>query len=137
MELEPLQCKYKKIIELHDVLYFPDISDTLFSIIENGHQPYCSFVIKNGDTTVWFPTFTVLAKTNKEITLDADLPFKDRHSHPDYINLLNDFNITTVSLIHYKSAIYTISTEDSVTYNLHCIEQASRKISTLTLQTTK
>ena len=125
------------MIELRYVLYAPDISETLYPIIEHGRQHDWSFVIKNGDTKVVFPTFTLLDKANKEITLDADLPFKDRHSHPDYINLLNDFNITTVNLIHYKSAIYTISTKDSVTYNLHCIEQASRKISTLTLQTTK
>ena len=48
-----------KLIELHNVLYFPDISDTLYSIIEHGHQPDCSFVIKNGATTVGFPTFAL------------------------------------------------------------------------------
>ena len=69
MELEPLQWKYKKLIDLHDVLYLPDISDTLYSIIEHSHQPNFLFVIENVATTVGFPTLTILAKTNKEITL--------------------------------------------------------------------
>ena len=75
------------LIELHDVLYVPDISNTLSSIIEHGCQPDCLFVVKNGANTVGFPIFTLLTKTNKEITLDADIPFKDRHSHPYYTNI--------------------------------------------------
>ena len=98
-----MQWKYrKKLIELHDFLYVPDIADTLYFIIEHGHQPDCSFVINNGATTVGFPTFTLLTKTNKDINLYFDLPFKYQHSHPDYTNLLNDFNNTTVILIHDK-----------------------------------
>ena len=122
MELEPLQCKYKKMIELHDVLYVPDIADTLYSIIEHSRQPDWSFVIENGATTVGFPTFTLLKKTNKEITLDADLPFKDRNSQPDYTNIPNDFKNTTVRLIHDKSDIPTRSTKDSAAYDLHSVE---------------
>ena len=79
-------------------------------------------MINNVATIVGFPIFTLLAKINKEITLDSDRPFKDRHSHPDYTNLLNDFNNTTVSLIHGKSDIPTRSTEDSTSYNLHRVE---------------
>ena len=125
------------MIELHDVLYVPGISDTLYSFIEHGCQPDCLFLIKNGATTVVFPTFTLLTKTNKYITLYADLPFKYQHSHPDYTNLLNDFNNTTVILIHDKAAIPTRSTEDSVAYNLHHVEQVSIKFSTPTLHATQ
>ena len=55
----------KIFIELHDVLYVPYILDTLYSIIDHGRQPDCLFVIKNGATTVSFPTFTLQSKTNK------------------------------------------------------------------------
>ena len=89
MELEKLQWKYILLIELHNVLYVPEIYDTLYSIIENGSQPDCSFMIENGATIVGFPTFTLPEKTNKEITLDADLPFKEQHSQPEYTNLPN------------------------------------------------
>ena len=115
------------LIELHDVLYVPDISDTLYSIIEHGCQPDCLFVINNGSTAVGFTTFTLLSKTNKEITLDVDIPFKDRKAQPDYTNLPNDFNNTTVRLIHEKQAIPTISTKNSAAYDLHSIEQVSIK----------
>ena len=125
------------LIELHDVLYVPDISNNLYSIIEHGRQPDCLFVIKNGATIVWFTTFTLLDKTNKEITLDADIPLKERHSHPDYTNLLNDFKNTTVSLIHDKSATPTRSIDESATYNLHRVEQVSIKVSTPTLHATQ
>ena len=54
-----------KIIELYDILYVPDIADTLHSIIYPGRQIYCLFVTENGDTTVVFTTFTLLAKTHK------------------------------------------------------------------------
>ena len=120
----------KKLIELHNVLYVPDIDDTLYSIIEHNRQPDCLLVINNGATTVGFPTFTLLAKTNKETTLDADIPFKDQHSHPYYTNLLNDFNNTTVSLIHGKSDIPTRSTKDYMAYNLHHVEHLPIKVST-------
>ena len=100
MELEPLQWKYKKMIELHTVIYVPDISYTLYSIIEHGHQPDCSFVIKNVSTKFGFPTFTLLVNTNKDINLYSDIPFKDQHSQTDYNNLPDDFKNTTVSLIH-------------------------------------
>ena len=102
MELEPLHWTYIFLIDLHYALYVLDIYNTLCSIIKHGCQPNCSFVINNGPTKVVFPTFTLLANINKEITLDADLPFKDQQSHPDYTNLLNYFNNTTVSLIHDK-----------------------------------
>ena len=55
----------QKKIELHDVLYFLDITNALYFIIDHGRQPDCSFVINNGSTTVRFPTFTLLAKNNK------------------------------------------------------------------------
>ena len=84
-------------------------------------------MIDNGATRVGFPTFTLLTKTNKEITLDSDLPFKDQYSQPDYTNLPNDFNNTNVRLIHEKADIPTISTEDSATYDLHSVEQVSIK----------
>ena len=80
-------------------------------------------MIDNGSTTVWFPTFTLLENNNKEITLDADLPFKDQHSKPDYTNLPNDSKNTTVRLIHSKIAIPTISTDNSAAYDLHSVEQ--------------
>ena len=54
-----------KLIELHNVLYFPDVYDTLYSVIEHGCLPDCSFVINNGAIKVGFPKFTLLAKTNK------------------------------------------------------------------------
>ena len=94
-------------------------------------------MINNGATTVGFPTFTLQAKINKEITLDSGLPFKYRHSHPDYNNLRNDFNNTTVSLIHDKSATPTRSAEESAAYNLHRVEQVSIKVSTPTLHATQ
>ena len=125
------------MIEIHDVLYVPDIYDTLYSIIEHGHQPDCSFVIKNGAITVGFTTFTLLEKTNKEINLYSDLPFKDQHSHPNYTNLLNDFNKKTMGLVHDKAAIPTRSTKESAEYNLHRVEQVSIKVSTPTLHTTQ
>ena len=127
MKLEPLQCKYKKLIELHDVLYVPDIFDTLYSIIEHGSQPSWSFVINNGATAIEFPTFTLLAKTNAEINLDADLPFKDQQSHPEYTNLPNDFNNTTVRLIHERAEIPTRFTKEFAAYDLHSVEQVSIK----------
>ena len=76
MDLEPLPWNIYILIELHDVLYVPEITNTLYSAIEHVRQPDCLFVTNNGATTVGFPTFTLLDKTNKEITLDADLPFK-------------------------------------------------------------
>ena len=115
------------MIELHDVLYVPDISYTLYSIIKNGRQPYLSIVIYNGSTTVGFPTFTLLENTNKEITLNDDPPFKYRHSQTDYINLPNYFRNTTVRLIHGKSAIPTKSTKESASYDLYSVEQVSIK----------
>ena len=117
-----------KKIELHDVLYVPDIAGILYSITKHGSQPYCSFMINNVATIVGFPIFTLLAKINKEITLDSDRPFKDRHSHPDYTNLLNEFNNNTVRLIHDKSDIPKISNKDSTVYNLHRVEYASIKV---------
>ena len=119
MELEPLQWKYKKLIELHDVLYFPDISYTLYSIVEHGCRPDLSFVIENGPTTVGFTTFNLITKTHKEITLDYDIPSKDQHSQLDYTNLPNDFKNTTVRLIHDKATIPTRSTADSSAYYIH------------------
>ena len=116
--MEPLQWGKKKI-ELHNFLYVLDISNTFYSIINHGRQPDWLFVIKNGAITVGFPTFTLLANTNKKITLDADLSFKDQQSHPDYTNLLNDFSKTNVSLIHDKSATPKRSTKDSAAYNIH------------------
>ena len=47
-------------IELHDVLYVPDISNILYSVIKQGCRTDCSFVVKNGATTLEFPTFTLL-----------------------------------------------------------------------------
>ena len=52
-------------IELHDVLYVPDIAYTLYSIIKHGCQHDYLFVIKNEVTILGFPTFTLLFKTNK------------------------------------------------------------------------
>ena len=127
----------KQLIELHNVLYVPDITSLLYCIIEHGSQPDCSFVIKNGATTVGFPTFTLLDNTNKDMILDSDIPFKDRHSHRDYTNLLNDFNNTPVSLIYDKAAIPKRYTEDFVAYNLHCVEQVSIKVLTPTLHVTE
>ena len=68
-----------KFIELHDVLYVPYISDTLYSIIKHDRQTDFSFVIDNGATTVGFHTFTFLEKTNKDISVDTYLPFQYRH----------------------------------------------------------
>ena len=62
---ETLQWKFKNLIELHNILYVPDISNTLDFIIDHGPQPDCSFLINNGATAVGFPTFTLLAKNNK------------------------------------------------------------------------
>ena len=78
---------HDRLIELHDVLYVLDIFETLYSIIEHNHQPDFLFVIKNRANTVGFSTFTLMEKTSKEIYLDVDLPFKDRHSDPDYLCL--------------------------------------------------
>ena len=64
----------------------------------------------------------MLAETHKEITLDTDLMSKDRHSQPDYTNLPNDFENTTIRLIHYKAAIRTISTDDSASNDLLSVE---------------
>ena len=64
----------------------------------------------------------MLAETHKEITLDTDLIFKDRHSQPDYTNLPNDFENTTIRLIHYKADIRTISTDDSASNDLLSVE---------------
>ena len=82
-------------------------------------------MIKNGDTTVGFPTFIILVNTNKEITLDADIPFKDQNSQPDYTTLPNDLKKTTVHLIHDKSATPTISTKECDAYDLQSVEQVS------------
>ena len=90
-----------------------------------------------GSTSVRFTTSTLLAKTNKVIKLDADITFKDQHSHPDYTNLLNESNTATVILIHEKADILKRSTEDSATYHIHCVEHVSIKVSTQTLQATK
>ena len=117
-----------KLIELHDVLYFPDTSDTLCYIIEHSCQTDLSFLIKNGATTVRFPTLTLLANTHKEIILDDYLPSKDQHSQPDYTNLPNYFKNITVRLIHDKAATSTRSTDDSASYNIHNVEQVSIKI---------
>ena len=127
MKLEPLQWKYITLIELHDVLDVSEIPDTLYSIIEHGCWPDCSFVNENEATTVGFPTFIFLEKTNKEITLDDDIPLKEKHSQQDYTNLPSYFNKTTVWLIHDKSAIPTISTEESAAYDLHSVEMVSIK----------
>ena len=115
------------MIELHDVLYVLDIAYTLYSVVEHGRQPDWLFVIENGATTLGFPIFTLLGKTNKDITLYSDLSFKDRHSQSEYTNLPNDFKNTTVRLIHDKAAIPSRSTKDYAAYDLHSIEQVSIK----------
>ena len=127
MELEPFKWKYKKMIVLHNFLYVTGIANTLYSIINHDHQPDCSLVIENGATTVEFPTFILLAKTNKDISLDSDLPLKDRHSQPEYTNLPNEFKNTAVRLIHDKVPIPARSTEDYAIYDLHSVEYVSIK----------
>ena len=82
------------MIELHNVLFAPDIANTLYSIIEHSRQPDYLLVIKNGATTVGFPTFTLLANNNKEMTLYDDLPFKDQHSPSMTVNLTVRVNPT-------------------------------------------
>ena len=119
--------KQNRLIELHDVLYVPNIADTIYSIIEHSHQPEFLVVIKNGATTVGFTTFILLENTNKEISLDVDLPFKEQNSQPYYTNPPNYFKNTTVCLIHEKSDIPTRSTNDSDAYDLHNVEQVSIK----------
>ena len=125
MELEALQWDFFNWVKRCPIC--PGHCRTLYCIIEHGRQTDCLLVIENGVTTVGFTTFTLLAKTNKEITLDADLTIKDQHSHPNFTNLSNDFNNTTMPLILEKSDITTISTNDSAAYEIHSVEQVSIK----------
>ena len=125
MELESSQWIF--FIALQNFLYVTNIPDTLKYIINHSCQPDCLFVIDNVATTVRYTTFILLVKDNKGITLDADLPFKERHSQPDHTNLPNDFKNTTVRLIHDKSSIPTRSTEYYDAYDLHSLEQVSIK----------
>eukprot|EP00957_Ditylum_brightwellii_P201914 15327791-Ditylum_brightwellii.AAC.1 len=74
-----------KIIQLDGVLYVPDLQDMLFSTLQHGRYPDCSFLIKGGCATLEFPNFKLEAKTEKEITVDiAPLSPKDP-TNLDYV----------------------------------------------------
>ena len=56
--------KYR--IKLHNVLYVPDLADTLFSVKSHMKYLHCSFLAANNNITLNFPDTPITADTDPE-----------------------------------------------------------------------
>ena len=53
------------VIELHNVLYVPDLNTSLFSVKEHMRYTGCYFHAENNTATITFPEFCVTADVRK------------------------------------------------------------------------
>ena len=124
-----------KVIRLHDVLYVPDIEDSLFSIKTHMRFQGCYEHSENNQCTIAFPTFTIDAITNNDIEFYANT---SSASHPDFDDRQATLNIPQNTIPYTRSSntndhvqissIYktkpikhppTMSTSSSAGFDLH------------------
>ena len=99
------------VVELHNVLFVPDLEDTLFSITEHIQSPNCSLKAEKNKYTLSNPTFNIIAKLDNEVHVNIT-PCTD-------INRIADFSsISTNNTSIYQKTLRT-------SYKLICVEQES------------